>query len=74
MYNSILLYNVDLDISCGDPGYGINADREGNSFSFTDNLVYSCKKGHTASVKSFTITCEYDGSWSDLPLTCQGIG
>lgn len=56
---------------CGDPGMPAKGQREGRSFIFKSEVVFSCSTPHML-VGSTTRMCQEDGTWSGSQPRCIG--
>ena len=64
---SVYLFVV---VSCGDPGIPTNGTRIGSTFTFANNVIYTCDDGFKL-IGDIRRNCLPGGNWSgDLP-TCQ---
>lgn len=59
-------------VNCGDPGTPANAQREGNSFLYTEQLVFSCDNGYyqSSGPEGGVRTCRDTGLWSGTQPNC----
>ncbi|XP_012529984.1 sushi, von Willebrand factor type A, EGF and pentraxin domain-containing protein 1 isoform X2 [Monomorium pharaonis] len=59
-------------IKCGFPGYFPRGRIHGESYSFEDEIYYSCAEGYELRGNPHRI-CNSDGKWIGLPPICIGI-
>ena len=57
-------------IICRDPGTPRNGAREGDSFTYLSEVVFSCDPGYELT-GSRRRTCRVDRTWSGSPAACQ---
>ncbi|KAL0114992.1 hypothetical protein PUN28_010511 [Cardiocondyla obscurior] len=62
---------VCTKIKCGFPGYFPRGHIHGESYSFEDEVYYSCAEGYELRGNSHRI-CNSDGKWIGLPPICIG--
>eukprot|EP00117_Sycon_ciliatum_P039828 scpid16353/ scgid29370/ CUB and sushi domain-containing protein 3; CUB and sushi multiple domains protein 3 len=59
-------------ISCGNPGSPDNGARQGNDFTFTSQVSFTCNTGYVLSGSRMRV-CLADGTWSGPPAVCTLI-
>lgn len=59
-------------VICGYPGYFPRGKVHGNSFSFGDEIYYTCDDGYELRGNSHRV-CNFAGSWSGRPPICIGV-
>ncbi|XP_077995118.1 scavenger receptor cysteine-rich domain-containing protein DMBT1-like [Glandiceps talaboti] len=59
-------------IDCGDPGNTDNADREGHSFTYRNQVKYVCHDGYHNDNDGI-ITCQEDGLWTKKPSCYKNV-
>jgi len=59
-------------VNCGDPGTPANAQRDGDSFLYGDQVVFTCDNGYyqSSGPEGGVRTCMETGLWSDTQPTC----
>ncbi|XP_012216127.2 sushi, von Willebrand factor type A, EGF and pentraxin domain-containing protein 1 isoform X1 [Linepithema humile] len=62
---------VCMKIKCGFPGYFPRGHIHGKSYSFGDEIYYSCAEGYELRGNPHRI-CNSDGKWTGLPPICIG--
>ena len=67
----INIYISFLGVSCGDPGWPLNANRRATGFKYQDTVTYTCFSGYTNVSGSNVRTCQDDKSWSGTILVCD---
>ncbi|XP_065178432.1 mucin-17-like isoform X8 [Sycon ciliatum] len=55
--------------SCSDPGTPANAIREGDEFTVSSVVRFTCRPGYTLRGTEFRV-CQEDGSWTGTPPEC----
>ncbi|XP_068228821.1 sushi, von Willebrand factor type A, EGF and pentraxin domain-containing protein 1-like isoform X2 [Palaemon carinicauda] len=59
-------------VSCGFPGYLINGNIEGKSYSYGDTITYVCNQGFNLKGNAQR-TCQADGFWTNEPPVCEVV-
>ena len=57
-------------VNCGNPGIPENGARTGDSFSYTQQVSFTCRTGYRL-LGSAVRFCQADGTWSGDPAACN---
>ncbi|XP_065179367.1 sushi, von Willebrand factor type A, EGF and pentraxin domain-containing protein 1-like [Sycon ciliatum] len=57
-------------VDCGNPGRPENGARQGDAFTYTNHVTYSCNDGYRL-LGSTVRHCLADGTWSGEPASCN---
>lgn len=56
--------------SCGDPGDVLDGSRQGEVFTFGNEIVHQCDLGYELRGSAWRV-CQADGMWSGIHPTCE---
>ncbi|XP_071104865.1 uncharacterized protein [Haliotis cracherodii] len=62
-----------LDIDCGSPPDVASASHTLSLTNFRSTTEYACKEGHVQTGGNNRTTCLFNGTWSEVTLTCMVI-